>query len=175
MVEELTEKDFIDGIYSFSNEDVNFESSLDENYIKIDVKENSELTWKQVLDSYEELRKYNANAKEDKEAVIMVNLKHASVEKKAEIIKGALQYDNLADPLMLLNILNLVKVYNTLDDTYFQSEDIFVNSVEELLDLKLAIVPELKEFSKFLSWLSGKEPDQYPCELGFDSWLISVG
>ena len=146
--EELTEKDFIDGIYSFSNKDVNFESSLDEHYIKLDVKENSELTWKQVLDSYEELRKYNANAKKGKEAVMMVNLKHASVEKKAEIIKGALQYDNLADPLMLLNILNLVKVYNTLDDTYFQSEDIFVNSVEELLDLKLAIVPELKEFSK---------------------------
>ena len=42
--EELTEKDFIDGIYSFSNEDVNFESSLDEHYIKLDVKENSELT-----------------------------------------------------------------------------------------------------------------------------------
>ena len=77
--EELTEKDFIEGIYSFSNEDVNFESSLDEHYIKLDVKENSELTWKQVLDSYEELRKYNANAKKGKEAVIMVNLKHASV------------------------------------------------------------------------------------------------
>ena len=149
MVEEkLTEKDFIDGIYNFTGKNANIECSLDEHYIKLDVKENSELTWKQVLDSYEELRKYNTNAKKGKEAVMMVNLKHASVEKKAEIIKGALQYDNLADPLMLLNILNLVKVYNTLDDTYFQSEDIFVNSVEELLDLKLAIVPELKEFSK---------------------------
>lgn len=145
--EELTEKDLIEG-YKLTGKNADIEGMLDEHIIKLDVKENSELTWKQVLDSYEEVRKYNTNKTEGKKATIMVNLKHVSVEKKAEIIKGALQYDNLDDPLMLLNILNLVKVYNTLDDTYFQSEDIFVNSVEELLDLKLAIVPELKEFSK---------------------------
>lgn len=121
--------------------ETNIEANLAEKTIRLDVGKDSEITWEQILKSYKETDKV-------KDAVLMVDLKHATVEKKAEIIKEALRYDNLNDPLMLLNILNLVKVYNTLDDSYFQAEDIFVNSVEELLDLKLAIAPELKEFSK---------------------------
>ena len=121
--------------------ETNIEANLAEKTIRLDVGKDSEITWEQILKSYKETDKVE-------DAVLMVDLKHATVEKKAEIIKEALRYDNLNDPLMLLNILNLVKVYNTLDDSYFQAEDIFVNSVEELLDLKLAIAPELKEFSK---------------------------
>lgn len=121
--------------------ETNIEANLAEKTIRLDVGKDSEITWEQILKSYKETDKVE-------DAVLMVDLKHATVEKKAEIIKEALKYDNLNDPLMLLNILNLVKVYNTLDDSYFQAEDIFVNSVEELLDLKLAIAPELKEFSK---------------------------
>lgn len=121
--------------------ETNIEANLTEKTIRLDVGKDSEITWEQILKSYKETDKVE-------DAVLMVDLKHANVEKKAEIIKEALKYDNLNDPLMLLNILNLVKVYNTLDDSYFQAEDIFVNSVEELLDLKLAIAPELKEFSK---------------------------
>ena len=105
MVEELTEKDFIDGTYNFTGKNANIESSLDEHYIRLDVKENSELTWKQVLDSYEELRKYNANAKEDKKAVMMVNLKHASVEKKAEIIKLK-QVDHIMNEIRILTMID---------------------------------------------------------------------
>ena len=121
--------------------ETNIEANLAEKTIRLDVGKDSEITWEQIFKSYKETDKVE-------DAVLMVDLKHATVEKKAEIIKEALKYDNLNDPLMLLNILNLVKVYNTLDDSYFQAEDIFVNSVEELLDLKLAIAPELKEFSK---------------------------
>lgn len=141
MAEGITEKDFVDGIYKGEGKNANIEANLAEKTIRLDVGKDSEITWEQILKSYKETDKVEGS-------VLMVDLKHATVEKKAEIIKEALKYDDLNDPLMLLNILNLVKVYNTLDDSYFQAEDIFVNSVEELLDLKLAIAPELKEFSK---------------------------
>lgn len=66
-------------------------------------------------------------------------------------IKYALTREDLRDALMLLNIINLVKIYNSLDDSFFKNKDIYVSSVEELLDLKLSIRKEIKEFSKKLS------------------------
>lgn len=82
---------------------------------------------------------------------IMLNLKPLPLEEKTKIIKYVLtEGQSIEDPLMILNILNLVKVYNTLDDEYFKSEDVYVNSVEEFLDLKLAIANEIKEFTKKL-------------------------
>ena len=84
-----------------------------------------------------------------KEGKYSLDIKNISLADKIEIIKFALNYENLdSDPLMLLNILNLVKSYNTLSEDYFQSPDIYVNSVEELLDLKLALSTEMKTFSK---------------------------
>lgn len=82
---------------------------------------------------------------------VMVDLKSCPTELKIEAIKYALTLDNLSDPLMILNILNLIKVYNTLDDEFFKLPDIYVNTVEELLDIKLALRDDLKEFSRKLS------------------------
>lgn len=96
--------------------------------------------------SLDEVKELYASGEE-----VMVDLKAVPVELKAEIIKYALTLDELTDPLMTMNLINLVKVYNTLEDNYFASDDIFVNSVEELLDLKLAIGPELKEFARRIS------------------------
>lgn len=80
-----------------------------------------------------------------------LDLKSCDVKLKADIIRYALTQDNVTDPLMLLNILNLVKVYNTLDDSYFEAPDIYVSSVEELLDLKLDLNKDLKAFARQLS------------------------
>ena len=82
---------------------------------------------------------------------VMVDIKSFSVEDKASVIREALKNDDLIDPLMIMNLVNLVKVYNTLEDCYFESPDIYVNSVEELLDLKLAISADLKQFAKRIS------------------------
>ena len=82
----------------------------------------------------------------------MVDLKPITdLTLKSEIIKAGLENENLSDPLMLLNILNLIKMYNTLDDSYFSSPDVYVNSIEELLDLKLNMSKELKAFTRKLS------------------------
>lgn len=79
---------------------------------------------------------------------VLLDLKELSTEKLAEVFKFVLPNENLKDPLLILNIINLIKVYNSLDDTFFQNPDIYFNSIEELLDLKLEISSELAEFSK---------------------------
>lgn len=80
-----------------------------------------------------------------------VQLKNLSLEKKVEAIKFALTYENLKDSLMLLNIFNLIKTYNTLDDSFFENQYIFISDIQELLDLKLEINDQLKQFTKQLS------------------------
>ena len=87
-----------------------------------------------------------------KQGNISLDLKPISdLSLKCGIIKYALTLEDLEDPIMILNIINLIKVYNTLDDTFFTAPDIYVNSVEELLDLKLSIMTELKQFTRLLS------------------------
>lgn len=82
---------------------------------------------------------------------LQVQLKNLSLEKKVEAIKFALTYENLKDSLMLLNIFNLIKTYNTLDDSFFENQYIFISDIQELLDLKLEINDQLKQFTKQLS------------------------
>ena len=82
---------------------------------------------------------------------IYLNLKGLPIETLAEIIRYALNRDDLNDPLLILNIINLIKVYNTLDDAYFDSNDVYVSSIEDFLDLKLELVDDLAKFAKRVS------------------------
>lgn len=88
---------------------------------------------------------------ENNQIKIFVKLKNLQLEKKAEVIKFALTYENLRDPLMLLNIFNLIKTYNTLDNQFFNNQNIYICDIQELLDLKLEISKQLKIFIKQLS------------------------
>lgn len=82
---------------------------------------------------------------------ILVNLKGLQIEKLAEAIKFALTFENLKDPLMILNIFNLIKIYNTLNDSFFENQYIYISNIQQLLDLKLEISNQLKKFIKQLS------------------------
>jgi len=83
--------------------------------------------------------------------IVMFDLKNASTEQKIEALKYGFDNPNLADPLMQLNMYNLVKSYNNLNDEFFNSSDVYFNSVEELLDIKLALGANIKAFIKQLS------------------------
>lgn len=82
---------------------------------------------------------------------VILDLKGLDTELLVECIKYALTREDLKDPVMILNILNLVKIYNTLDDSFFENKNIYVSSIEDMLDLKLSLRNELKSFSKQLS------------------------
>jgi hypothetical protein len=68
-----------------------------------------------------------------------------------ESIKYSLTREDLKDPLMILNIINLIKIYNNLNDNFFQDENIYIDSKKQLLDIKKHIKQELKDFIKKLS------------------------
>ena len=83
--------------------------------------------------------------------IIMFDLKNASTEQKIEALRYGLQTPTLNDPLMQLNIYNLVKSYNNMNDYFIKSTDVYYNSVEEILDIKLALGKEIKAFIRQLS------------------------
>lgn len=88
---------------------------------------------------------------QDSTDIIMLNLKPLSADLISEAVKYSLTREDLKNPTMLLNIINLIKVYNTLDDEFFKDENVYVSSIENLLDVKLTINKELKAFEKKLS------------------------
>lgn len=101
----------------------------------------------QVLDNV-----YNIeNKKQDGFGTIYLNLKGLSVDLITEAIRYSLKREDLKNPLMILNIINLIKIYNTLDDSFFENENVYVSSIEDLLDLKLALKNDLKPIIKQLS------------------------
>jgi hypothetical protein len=94
---------------------------------------------------------YDEELKEENQEIVLLNLKHLSSELKAEVFKYAFTREDIKDPLTTLNILNLIKIYNTLDETFFEDENVWFNSLEDLLDLKLLIHSELKTFVRQFS------------------------
>ena len=95
------------------------------------------------------IRDYNTN--NENQVILMFDLKGATTCQKIEAIKYAFNTPTLEDPLMQLNLYNLIKSYNNMNDEFFNSSDIYFNSVEELLDVKLALSKEIKAFIRQLS------------------------
>lgn len=82
---------------------------------------------------------------------IGLDLKGLDIETLEAIIKTSLHREDLSDPIMILNILNLIKIYNTLNDNYFTSENVYFQNTEMLLDVRLDLQEELEAFIKQLS------------------------
>ena len=57
---------------------------------------------------------------------------------------------DLRDKLVILNIINLIKTSNTLDDEVFKSEDLYLNSLSDFLDFKLSVTIDLRNFCRYL-------------------------
>lgn len=94
---------------------------------------------------------YDEELKEEFKDTIILQLKQLNSELKAEVFKYAFTREDLKDPMTTLNIFNLIKIYNTLDDSFFEDETVWFSSLEDLLDLKLLIHSELKQFVRQFS------------------------
>lgn len=88
---------------------------------------------------------------ESKGAKLLLDIKKLSEKEIEKAIRFSLSYEGLKDPLMILNILNLIKVYNTLNSSFFESKDIYFKSTLDFLNIKLTLKDELKAFKKQLS------------------------
>lgn len=58
------------------------------------------------------------------------------------------QRDDIRNVSLILNVLSIMKTYNTFDNSFFQCDDIFVNSIEQILDVKSEILDDIQHFCK---------------------------
>ena len=89
--------------------------------------------------------------KTDKDKNIKIHLKKLETSKLIEIFKymfkNILEIRNIS---MLLNIINIAKTYNTFDDSFFENEDVFIDSIEQFLDVKLDLEDQITAFNQNL-------------------------
>ena len=84
---------------------------------------------------------------------IVINAKQLPNDMMIDLFKYSLTREDILNSSIVLNILNLIKTYNSFDQTYFENEYIFVSDLEQLLNIKQALVEEIKEFvKKFAIW-----------------------
>ena len=120
-----------------------------ETLLKVNVNSNiDKQTLKELLTEVYALEKELSDKNENN---IGINLKGLNTELLVCAISYSLTLEDLSDPLMILNIFNLIKIYNTLDQSFFENADIYVNSIEDLLDLRLELQEDLDTFIKQFS------------------------
>jgi hypothetical protein len=141
-ISRLVEKlNFSDG-YSLS-------TACDNQNIIIKADDNAENVVEVIKNTTNLVQEFNKDNEE--QVILMFNLKEAKTEQKIEALKYGFNTPTLDDPLMQLNLYNLIKSYNNMNDEFFASSDVYFNSVEELLDIKLALGAEIKAFIRQLS------------------------
>lgn len=80
-----------------------------------------------------------------------MNLKGKPIDEIAQALREAMADLNTVDPDTVLNLMNLVGSYNTLDQSFFDSPLVWVSSLEEFLDLKIALKYEIREFATLVN------------------------
>lgn len=75
-----------------------------------------------------------------------IPLKGLTTEQLTVVFKTALTNEQLVNNDLLININILVNGYNTLDDSLFESPVIAFSNLEQLLDVKLGLHEQIKEF-----------------------------
>lgn len=79
---------------------------------------------------------------------IWLDLKGIEKDTLEAIISYTMTYTETIDPIMILNLLNLIKNYNTLNDEFFNDKHVYFNNLVEYLDIKITLKKQLKEFIK---------------------------
>lgn len=90
------------------------------------------------------------NYENDNNINIKFNFKFIDFSLKKDIIKYFLINKNIINKNIIHNILLLIKSHNTLSDNFFKSNDIYYNSLDELLNIKLDMTDDILEFKKYI-------------------------
>ena len=102
-----------------------------------------------IIDSLNTI--YNAENELNPIPNIIIDLKKVSKENKIKALKYSLEREDLTNSSMILNILNMIKVFNTLDEGFFNNEYVYFTNLTELLDIKHSLKEELTTFITNLS------------------------
>ena len=138
----ITKEDFMEYISSFEEINISHNDENDVITFSNDISNENLIKHLEYIYNYENLQK---------EINILCNLKNLSLDKLINAFKYALSREDLKDPLMLLNIIAIIKNDNTLDDSFFENKNIFISSIDDMLDLRIGLKSEIKAFKKQLS------------------------
>lgn len=103
-----------------------------------------------VSELVEKVKEVVINKDENKNHIFL-RLKNFSYEHKKAILDFAIHYDDLNDIVLMLNVINLIKCYNDLEDSYFADENVLVSSIDELLDLSIDLSESISYLKKKVS------------------------
>ena len=81
-----------------------------------------------------------------------VSLRGLSTELLTEGLRLCFGRLDIANPYILLNLYNTVKRYNTLDNSFFESEDVWFTSIEQFLDIKVGLRSEIQSFTNKMAY-----------------------
>lgn len=79
------------------------------------------------------------------------NLKNLDTEKISGVLRFVMNDENVNNPSLIFNIILLLKTYNSLDDSFFQNENVYFNSLEDFLDIKSELKQDIRKFNTRLS------------------------
>ncbi len=99
-----------------------------------------------------ELEEFNKDEQFDKTQCDVINLKNLDTDQLTAVFRYCLTNENIVNPSILLNMFNLVKRFNTLDQSFFESEQVWFSNLEQFLDVKLNLTDEIKSFSSKLAF-----------------------
>lgn len=83
---------------------------------------------------------------------IALDFKHTETKKKIIALRYSMSREDLHDDYMITNIYNLLKGYNDLRESYFNSKYTYANNSNEMVCFKKELKQELSEMKTKLSW-----------------------
>lgn len=79
---------------------------------------------------------------------LLIDCKDLSNDKLCVVFRYAMKHDDRSSPLITLNLFNLLKTYNDLEDSFFNNADIYFNQIIDMVDIKIDLDNETQEFLK---------------------------
>ena len=106
--------------------------------------------WENDIEDFK-IEKPEKEEEQVKKPMVSLSLKGISFDSLCEGFRYSMQRKDLKNPIMLMNIYNLIKVYNTTNEYYFNSEDVYISNLIDATDLKLELDEQITELKKEFS------------------------
>lgn len=96
------------------------------------------------------------DAKKKGEPDPVIPMKGEPVETLVAVLDWAMTDLSITNPSVLFNVRHLIVPYNTMDDAFFKSKDVWFTDIEQMLDVKIALAKQIKalQVKVVRAWLS---------------------
>lgn len=80
-----------------------------------------------------------------------LDIKKLPTEKVQAALRHMLTLRDVSNPIIILNILNLIKNYNDYDESFFSNQYIYFSDFETYIDIRINLEEEIANFQKDLA------------------------